>query len=356
MGEIDFILQPDIYKPGASFSDLGGILEKIWSRFPPRASVYIASAFVDQNGVLPFVRLLKKHVEEGGDIKCFFAGSASQNMVSRQAIFELLSLPASVHLLNRKKIFHAKMYGICSPAEQNLVISSGNFTGNGLTLNVEASLMLQDPALRAAAFSWRDWEQSLLHHFDWHTPHLDAVDDPTDPAWKLTFDETHGRSTEQEDATATEDEILAFTLSPTDVNRIQDKTYPGTAYFWLSRYMSGYFPPLQIRSRPGAKKTFSTEIVVDFVDINQSADVTVTFEAYNNLDFRLLVGPLRGTRVASAGDIAILSRTGPANYKLRILKKNSQIAARIMPYLIHFIGNKGKRYGMVPKRFVRTLI
>ena len=45
----------------------------------------------------------------------------------------------------------------------------------------------------------------------------------------------------------------------------------------------------------------------------------VTFEAEDNLDFRLGTGPLRYTRVAREGDLAAVTRVGEDEYEVRTL-------------------------------------
>lgn len=354
MGEIEFLLQPEVYATNTSYGELGEVLDELWKLAPQDSTLYAASGFVEQGGVLPFVRTLRGHIEHGGKVKCFFGGSPSQSMASRQAVVELLGLGADVRLLNRKKIFHSKMYGVGGDVKASLVVSSGNFTGPGIALNVESSIVLRGTAFAQSGFSWDEWERALSK-FAWHIPRLSTVNDSTDPAWKLTFDETHGRADAGEDAPGPE-EVLAVTLSPIDVARVQSSTYKGTAYLWLSRYMTGYFPTMSVRTKPSAKTTFSADLELEFVDLGTTKTVRVTFEAYNNLDFRLGVGPLRGTGLAKAGDIALLRRVDDTHYRLKLLHQKSRLARRLDPYLIHHIGHKGKRYGMIPHRMVRKVV
>ncbi|MGA8512862.1 MAG: restriction endonuclease [Thermoplasmata archaeon] len=352
MADFEYILQPGIFSaPDVPGADLQMFLEKIWVSSPADVTFYVASGFVDQNGVLPFVKTFKQHVDGGGQVRCFFAGSAGQNMAGQQAVEELLSVGAEVALLNRRKIFHVKMYGCHSSSGEESVLSSGNFTGNGLALNVESSARFGRRPLSDAGFSWQTWEDRLRAAFDWHKL---SLGDRAAPGWKLTYDETHGRVGAPEDDAAEESasEVLVFTLSKIDVARIQDPDYRGTQYFWLSRYTVGFFPPLVNRNRPGAKKTFSTDVNVDFVNVGVVQDVSVTFEAYNNLDFRLGTGPLRKTKIAKEGDLAVLQRLGDKNYRLKVLNAKSREALRLLPYLINFIGARGKRYAFVPTRLV----
>ena len=81
----------------------------------------------------------------------------------------------------------------------------------------------------------------------------------------------------------------------------------GTQYFWLSKDCYDFFPPLTILNRRGYKRTYSCEVRVYFVNLGQTLTVRVTFEAENNLDFRLGTSPLRGSGLARPGDWAALS-------------------------------------------------
>ena len=73
----------------------------------------------------------------------------------------------------------------------------------------------------------------------------------------------------------------------------------------------------------------------------------VTFEAENNLDFRLGTGPLRGSRAAASGDLAVISRTSEESYELRIARQGTHLFDLLAPYAINFIGHRGKRYGYI---------
>ncbi len=73
----------------------------------------------------------------------------------------------------------------------------------------------------------------------------------------------------------------------------------GSQYFWLSKDSLDFFPALNTPNHRGTKPTYSATITMNFMDINTVEDVRVTFEAGNNLDFRLGTGPLRYTQSAS---------------------------------------------------------
>ena len=85
-----------------------------------------------------------------------------------------------------------------------------------------------------------------------------------------------------------------------------------------------------------------------YVDLDLEQESRVTFEAENNLDFRLGTGPLRYTGLARRGDIAAITRVAEQRYELRLYRQNSQRYAELAPYALHFIGHRGKRYGFLP--------
>lgn len=73
----------------------------------------------------------------------------------------------------------------------------------------------------------------------------------------------------------------------------------------------------------------------------------MTFEAENNLDFRLGTGPLRYRKCASEGDLAAITRTGHDTYQLRIFRKGSPAFNALSPSAVTFIGHQGKRYATI---------
>lgn len=86
---------------------------------------------------------------------------------------------------------------------------------------------------------------------------------------------------------------------------------------------------------------------MNFVDIGREEEIRVTFEAENNLDFRLGTGPYRYTGVAREGDLAAISRVGESRYELRIYRQGTDLFRRLSPYAINFIGHQGKQYGFI---------
>lgn len=129
----------------------------------------------------------------------------------------------------------------------------------------------------------------------------------------------------------------------------------GTQYFWLSKDCYDFFPPLTILNRRGHKRTYSSKVRVYFADLPRTSTVRVTFEAENNLDFRLGTGPLRGTGLAAPGDWAALSRIGESRYELRLYRQGDPVATALNEHAVHLIGHQGKRYGFLSNDEFRAI-
>src|SRR5258708_5285100 len=134
------------------------MLEHIWVREtkPGDGTFYVVSGFSNFNGSVRFLKTFKRHTDAGGRIVSVLAGSPRQCLSSRQVVSALLESGSEVYIVNRKRLLHAKFYGACTSKGQDLVVSSGNFTGPGMGLNVESSLWLDPAAAQAAGFDWDD--------------------------------------------------------------------------------------------------------------------------------------------------------------------------------------------------------
>jgi hypothetical protein len=344
---IEFALHPNVYATGEAHGLLQ-MLERVWVRDhkPGDGTIYVISGFGNYNGGVRFFDTFRAHVGGGGRVVSLFAGSTSQRLTSKQLVTGMLESGASVRIVNRKRLLHSKFYGAATAAGQSLVVTSGNFTGPGMGLNVESSVILDPTSLGNMAFSWETVIRSIEQQtWDIYEPSLDQQDGP---AWRLLYDEYDQelRLDESEEAT------LLLTLGRADTARIQAS--PGTMagrgsqYFWLSRDCFGFFPPLTERNARGQKATFSCLITLKYVDLEfVDRECRVTFEAENNLDFRLGTGRLRYTRVADQGDLAAISRVGEREYELRIIRQGSSEYRALELFLVTYIGHQGKKYGYV---------
>lgn len=342
-----FSLHPNVYSTGPA-PGLIRMLEEVWVRDQPlgTGTFYIVSGYGNYNGGVRFFEVFRQHIEKGGRLLAFFAGSTSQKLTSRQVVEELLRIGAEVHVINRKRQLHAKCYGTSTNMGERLVVSSGNFTGPGMSQNVEASVILKPETVREMGFSWHALIDGLLRQsWDRYTPDLKQR---SAPVWMLLYDEFARDVTVDE----SDESTMVLTLGHADTARIQaalgSTAGRGTQYFWLSKDCYGFFPPLTIRNTRGHKATFSCLITMHYVPLRRTYHNTrATFEAENNLDFRLGTGPLRYTRVAAEKDLAALSRIGEAEYELRIFKPRSRGFLQLRPYAINYIGHQGKQYGFI---------
>ncbi len=344
---IDFTLHPNIYATG-SYNGLRSMLEDVWVRSHESGdgTFYIISGFANYNGGARFYRPFREHTDNGGKIVAFLGGSISQRLSSKQVVEALLECGAEVNIVNRKRLLHAKCYGSATSKGQELVVTSGNFTGPGMSQNVEASLMMKNDTLANTNFRWND----LIDSIDAQTwlRYNPSITDFSDPSWSLLYDETPGLVILDE----SEEVTLIVILGHADTARIQanrgTKSALGSQYFWLSKDSFDFFPPLTIRNQRGYKGTLSALVSLHYVDLNVTDDQgRVTFEVENNLDFRLGTGRLRYTKLASQNDIACISRIGEDRYELRIVHQGTQEYNDLIPFATNFIGHQGKRYGYV---------
>lgn len=345
---MEFTLHPNVYATGKS-KGLLGLLETAWVRTHTQGegSIYIVSGFGNFNGGVRFYDLFRSHVKKGGKVESFFSGSTAQRLASRQVAEELLDCGAEVNVVNRKRLLHAKCYGWESRKGNSLIVSSGNFTGPGMSQNVESSLLLQPDHTRQIGFSWKEVVKSLRQQ-RWDFHHLDLAN-RTAPGWQLLYDEYAGDIRLDE----TEEVTMLMILSHSDTARIQASlgtdAGKGTQYFWLSKDSTDFFPPLTVLNRRGTKTTYSCIVTLNYIDVGVvDDDCRVTFEAENNVDFRLSTKKLKFTRRVAEGDMAAITRVGESGYELRLFRKGSQEFKALLPYTVHFIGHQGKRYGYIP--------
>jgi hypothetical protein len=223
-----------------------------------------------------------------------------------------------------------------------------------MSQNVEMAVLLDRPTTRDLGFSWHDLIHSMLSQpWELYRP---TLADLHAPVWQLLYDEEAATVVLDE----TEEVTMILLLGHADTVRIMAD--PGTAaargtqYFWLSKDCYDFFPPLTILNRRGHKTTYSTLVDMRFIDLGLEEQCRVTFEAENNFDFRLGTGPLRGTKVAQAGDLAAVSRVGEHHYELRLYRQGSSRYASLRPYAVNFIGHRGKRYGFLSNEKFQAVI
>lgn len=342
-----FSLHPNVYATGRP-KGLINMLETVWvtNHTPGEGTLYLISGFSNYNGGIRFFDTFSEHIEKGGRVVAILGGSTSQKLSSKQVVEELINRGVEVYIINRKRILHAKLYGSKNNTTESLIISSGNFTGPGMSQNIEASLLLDYETTQSMGFSWDDLTSQILSQ-QWQIFNMTNVDSSS-PGWNLLYDEQTRDLTLDE----TEKVTLIVTLGHADTARIQASpgttSGKGTQYFWLSKDSYDFFPPLTIRNRRGSKATYSCLINMNYIDINYvDSECRVTFEAENNFDFRLGTGRLRYTKVADNGDIAAITRIGDSDYELRVIKQGTSQFSALDSYAINFIGHRGKRFGYI---------
>jgi len=170
----ELTLHPNVYATGHS-KGLVNILERVWVRehTPGDGTMFIVSGFGNYNGGVRFFETFKAHRAHGGDIVAVFAGSTSSRLTSKQVVQEMLECGADVHIVNRKRLLHAKCYGTKSARGESLVVTSGNFTGPGMSQNVEMSVLLEPTSTAAMNFSWqRMLDNMLAQNWAFYRPDL----------------------------------------------------------------------------------------------------------------------------------------------------------------------------------------
>lgn len=345
---MQFTIHPNVYSTNTTSKGLLNMLEQVWVRGqkPGDGTFYIISGFSNYNGGVRFYDTFKNHMDHGGNCIVILGGSTSQRLSSQQVVEQLLKIGCKVYLINRKRLLHAKLYGHTSCTGQSLVISSGNFTGPGMSQNIEASILMENQYVSQMGFDWGEVLSSFLKQkWDIYEP---SLADRSHPSWKLLYDEVGGTIKLEEDQEVT----MLITLGHADTARIQalpgDKAAKGTQYFWLSKDSYDFFPALTIRNKRGIKETYSAIINMNYVDIGLiDNNCRVTFEADNNLDFRLGTGKLKNTKVAKSGDLAAITRLTEYDYELRIINQADDAHIRLSPYAVNFIGHHGKKFGYI---------
>ena len=243
---------------------------------------------------------------------------------------------------------HAKLFGYKNGNDQTLIVTSGNFTGPVMTQNVEAAIGLSPERVREVGFDWEDF-YNAYHSQGWNLYSPSNPINNTAPEWRLLYDEEYRISAQIEEIEAN---TMLISLGHADTVRIN--AVPGTSesrgsqYFWLSKDSFDFFPALTIPNSRGDKPTYSTIIKIKYLDLGVEDESRVTYEAGNNVDFRLGTGPLRNTRTAKEGDIAALTRRANAEYELKIYRQGTEEFRKLEPYMINYIGHRGKKYGYLP--------
>lgn len=346
---MEFMLQPGVYSTGTSNSLLG-MLDHMWikNHSVGEGAFYIISGFANYNGGVRFYPTFLNHTRKGGRVIAIIGGNASQRLSSLQAAEALLNCGAELYIANRKRLVHAKCYGAVDERGEELIVTSGNFTGPGMSQNVEAAVRLEQEKTAEMGFSWnglingifsQGWDIYRLEHSDIHSKR--------NPGWSLLYDEVHD-TVKLDDSQLVSMVVL---LGHSDTARIQasagSSAVKGTQYFWLSTASFDFFPALTEKNKRGIKNTYSCSISLNYIDLGVTRPARVTFEADNNVDFRLGTGAYLRTKIADENDLAIITRRSEYDYEIRIINQSNPNYAKLLSYATQYVGNKGKRLGYI---------
>lgn len=194
---MEFLFQPNVYATGKG-STLLGMLERMWlrERRDGGGTFYIISGFANYNGGVRFYPSFLEHTKKGGRIVAVISGSTSKKLSSVQVAEALLDCGADLFVVHRKRLLHAKCYGTADAHGQDLIVTSGNFTGPGVAQNAESALILRRDEVAAMGFSW---EQLLGNIFaqGWEIYNLKKADikKKRSPGWELLYDEVRDAKT-----------------------------------------------------------------------------------------------------------------------------------------------------------------
>lgn len=356
---LEFALHPGVYHTG-THKNLLEMLETIWIKehTPGKGTIYLISGYSNYNGGVHFYSSFKNHTEKGGKITALLSGSTTKRLSSIQAAEALLDCNADVYIVNRKNLLHAKCYGTDFDGKASqLIVTSGNFTGYGMSQNGESSLKLDKENIEKMNFSWDDLVRGIFRQ-GWNIQKLDQKDRDTKngPGWKFLYDETKPVSAFEDSNQIS----MLIHLSRSDTLSIQ--ALPGSPqglerqYFQLSPDAFAFLPPLNHCSTFSGKHIYSTQIHVNFINTDTHTDCPVTFEGGTAMDFRLGIQALRSSKIAGENDLALLSRAAKYFYELRIIPYGSPLYNKFLPFADKINHNNGRRYGYMANEEVIKML
>ena len=355
---MEFIFQPNVYRTGSS-QNLLEMLGRVWLKDHKLGDgdIYIISGFANYNGGVRFYPSFSEHINKGGRIKVIIGGSTAQRLSSLQVAEALLNCNADVYVVNRKRLLHAKCYGVSSSIGDDLIVTSGNFTDPGMSQNAEAAVRIDYANIQMAQFSWADLIDQIFRQ-GWDIYKLEKSDlkIKANPGWTLLYDEVYSTVPLEENQLVS----MVVLLNHSDTVRIQanpgDVAGTGSQYFWLSKSAFDFFPALTEKNKKGYKNTYSCLISLNYVDLGKIVGTRVTFEVDNNRDFRLGTSKYRYTKVAAKHDLAVITRKSEYDYEIRIIQKKSHLYNDFLSYATTYIGGKGKRFGYISNSDVYRLL
>ena len=363
-----FVTQPNSVYSTGPHGDLRDALRSVWGKeLKTKNHWFVVSGFCYLNGVLQIRDLISQHVREyDGTCTVILGGSPNMKMSSKEAVMDLLDAGARVFVINRKQIMHSKLYGSQNDTgAQSLIVTSGNLTYPGLVGNIESALVLDADLVSGIEFDWFNLVDSMLKQ-KWQIHEM--TEDRHNPGWNCLFDEVKSGTGEVD---LYENKSMVITLSHNDIIRIKEPETVGTQYFFLSKDDMDFFPPLTEKNTRGWKATYKTYINISYPQLEQFIEneahyeASVTFEAGNNLDFRLGTGVLKWKKMPwygkigiGAGDLAIISNNQDETYSIVIIPKEAKEFHKAASMYATKILSKisDKTVGFIPEEIFKTLV
>lgn len=332
---LEFAFHPQVYSTSSNTSLLK-MLEAMWisEHKEGNGNLYIISGYSNFNGGVRFYPTFTSHIKKGGKVFAFLSGSTTKKLSSTQVVEELLHCGVKVFVVNKKNLMHAKCYGVTDSNGQQLIVTSGNFTGTGMSLNGEASIRMDHTSLSEMNFSWNDLITNLTKQ-NWEMYEMNVNDCKTksNPGWKLLYNEVRVA----EDFDDSKKISMLLLLSASDTIRIQ--AVPGTIAGYQTRNLGlsndtfHFFPPLLGKLNHTFSPNYSCNIQMNYINLGLKKDCRVHFDPTDNPSFRISIEPLQFTKIAQENDLALISRTNNTHYELRIFQKGSTYYKSLFPYL-----------------------
>lgn len=354
---LEFSFHPDVYSTSSNNSLLK-MLESMWLKEHELGdgNFYIISGYSNYNGGLRFYTSFANHVAKGGTITAIISGSLTQRLSSVQVIEELLKCGVNVYIVNRKHLLHAKCYGVSNKSKEELIITSGNFTGPGMSLNGEAALRVDNNNLKSMSFLWSDLINNILkQNWDIYNLNIDDLTAKSNPGWKFLYDESKPVSLQDE----SEQVSMVIVLNQSDTLKIQ--AFPGSnqglgsQYFRLGNNAFDFFPALS-EVNTEHENSYYCNITINFMDIGIRKVCKVSCIQDTFLEFFLGTDILRFSKIADEQDLALITRTDLYNYELRIIKRNSLFYKSFLNHADNFNESSDKQYGYLSNYEVKRIL
>ncbi len=142
----------------------GNFLEVIKEKLPHSGNVAIASGYVSDNVISKFKDDFYRIVEEGGKFKllvgmAFHEGLPAKKLKNLQEIdakLRSISSDCGIYVCHARR-FHGKIYSFQKENDLNIYLGSSNFSGSGLSENLECTAEVYDDDTKSRLTSYIDY-------------------------------------------------------------------------------------------------------------------------------------------------------------------------------------------------------